>query len=120
MSVGVLYAWDFLFLAITTIAYYLCPSRFISKKSEYVKFALTFLSVYFTLFLIVKNCIHCQEATDVFFKVCFVPTLFIAHWVWPFRKQRRNQHLTFFLLFASLYILGLGGVMAVAIAFSNM
>lgn len=62
MAVGVFYAWDFLVLIAMTVCYWHCPVRFIEKKQEYVKFALLFLSVYFFIFLVLRNICGWEDA----------------------------------------------------------
>lgn len=119
-SVGVFYAWDFLFIVIITLAYFLCPRNFIEKKLEYIKFGLTFLSIFFLLFIIITNILCNAQMTHTLFGVSVVPALLLFHLVYPFREVKRNQHLTFFLFFSSLYVVGLNAFIILAVFFSNM
>jgi hypothetical protein len=112
-TVGVFYAWDWLAIIGITIAYLLCPKRFIEEKPEYVKLFLFFLSGYFFLFLIISNLLNNREFTHHLLKVCSMPALFVFHWLYPFKKTRKNQHLGFFLFWAALYGVGLTGVIII-------
>jgi hypothetical protein len=118
--VGVFYAWDFLIVAVCAIVYLFCPPKIIAEKKEYVKFFLLFFSVYFFLFIVIINILKDREATHMLFKVCVVPALFISHLFYPFKTEKKNQHLSFFLFFFSLCIIGLGALIMVAFGFSNM
>lgn len=120
MTVGVFYAWDFLMLAITTLCYWWCPAKIIDKKEEYVKFFLAALSVYFLLFLVVRNVSSSDELVHWLWGVLLCPYLFIAHLFYPFREKRRNRHLSFFLFFAALYAIGMNALTLVGFLFSDM
>ncbi|MDR1755794.1 MAG: hypothetical protein LBR65_02400 [Culturomica sp.] len=87
------------FLIVMTAAYYLVPSRIIERKSEYVKFALMFLSTYAVIFSVVY-CLCIPIA--VLLCWLFFPALFGAYMLWPFRDGRRNQHIAFFLFWPAL------------------
>lgn len=119
-SVGVFYAWDFVAVVMVTIAYFLCPSKIIEKKNEYVKFFLSFFSIIFLVFIILTNIICNEEITHLLFKMSIAPLLLIANLLYPFKTVKRNQHLNFFLFFISLYSIGLYGLIIVAHLFSNM
>ncbi len=119
-SVGVFYAWDFIAIIIVTVAYFLSPDRVVTKKNEYVKFFLSFFSAFFVLFIILTNIIANNEITHLLFWVSLSPLLFLVHILYPFKEVKRNQHLSFFLFFISLYMIGLYGLTIVAHAFSNM
>ena len=120
MTVGVFYAWDFLMLAITTLCYWWCPAKVIDKKEEYVKFFLASLSVYFIVFLVVRNMSSSDELVHWLWGVLLCPYLFIAHLLYPFRERRRNRHLNFFLFFAALYAIGMNALTLVGFLFSDM
>ena len=121
MTVGVFYAWDFLVLIAMTVCYWHCPIRFIEKKQEYVKFALLFLSVYFFIFLVLRNICGWEDAVvhEVWWVLLF-PCLWLGHRFYPFRAVRRNQHLNFFLFFMALYVIILYGSSMFVSAFGNM
>lgn len=109
-SVGVFYAWDWLFLLCVMVAYLLCPKKIIEKKNEYVKFFLFFLSGYFFLFFILNNLIQNKEITHQLFGVLSPLALFVFHLLYPFKEVKRNQHLSFFLFWIALFCVGLGGL----------
>ncbi|MDR2473230.1 MAG: hypothetical protein LBD53_06645 [Tannerella sp.] len=99
------------YLFFVAICYWLCPKCIIEKKTEYVSFWLLFLSFY-TLMngivtLILARCFSTPMAeANLYYGITFIPFLFMAHLIYPFRKTKRNQHLSFFLFFASLLIVG--------------
>lgn len=111
LTIGVFYAWDFLAVIFTTIAYFACPARILNEKNEYVKFFLLFLSVFFLVSLIVKNIIPEQQFANSLVLFGIFPLLFLAHLIYPFKTVKRNQHASFFLFFAALYALVLGGIL---------
>jgi hypothetical protein len=112
-SVGVFYAWDWLALIGVAIAYLVCPKRFLEEKQEYVKLFLFFLSGYFFLFWIITNILRNSSATQHLFGLCFTLALFVFHWLYPFKKTKKNQHLSFFLFWIGLYCFGLRGLIVV-------
>jgi hypothetical protein len=112
-TVGVFHAWDWLAIIGITIAYLLCPKRFIEEKQEYVKLFLFFLSGYFFFFLIVSNLLKNREFTHYLFGICFLLALFIFHWLYPFKKTKKNRHLSFFLFWIGLYCFGLKGIIII-------
>jgi len=119
-SVGVFYAWDFLFIMVMAMAYFLCPKTFIEKKLEYIKFGLTFLSIFFLLFIIITNVLCSDGMTHMLFWISILPALFLFHLVYPFKEVKRNQHLNFFLFFSSLYVVGVNALIILAFSLSNM
>ena len=66
-SVGVFLAFDFLLFILMDIAYRLCPPKIIEKKQEYVLFSLDFLSLYFTLFIVITNIVKDHSFTHFLF-----------------------------------------------------
>jgi hypothetical protein len=112
-SVGVFYAWDWFVLIVITIAYLICPKRFIEEKKEYVKFLLLFLSGYFFLFLIVTNLIKNSGFVHHLFGICLPLILLIGHCLYPFKKTKRNQHVSFFLFWIAIYTFGLRGIIMI-------
>lgn len=112
-TVGVFYAWDWLALTGITIAYLLCPKRFIGEGLEYVKFFLYFLSGYFLLFLVIANLSKNEDFTHYLFGICFGLALFGSHCLYPFRKVKRSKHLSFFLFWIGVYFFGLRGVIVI-------
>lgn len=119
-TVGVFYAWDFLALILTAMSYWMCPPNIIEKKNEYVKFALLFFSAFFSVFLIVANLMENDGLTHLLFGWTVLPALFIVHMFYPFRKVRRNQHVSFFLFCGMLYVVGMNTLKIVAAMLSNM
>jgi membrane-bound metal-dependent hydrolase YbcI (DUF457 family) len=119
-SVGVFIAWDFLFVLLITVAYYYSPKRFIEKKNDYVKFSLSFLSVYFLLFIVLTNIINDRGITHTIFGIAFVPALYVYHLLFPFKTVKRNQHLNFFLFFIALYVGIIGSILTYVGLFVKM
>jgi hypothetical protein len=115
-TVGVFFAWDWLALTVMAIVYFLCPKRFIEEKLDYVKFFLLFLCGYFFLFLIVINVLRDRDTTHSLFGACLAPALWVCHCLYPFKKTKRNQHVSFFLFWAGLYSFGLGGLIIILFA----
>lgn len=121
MTVGVFYAWDFLFLIIATLFYYYSPACFIKEKQEYVKFALLFFTVYFFVFIVLKNLYEWSDLiTHEMWWTFLFPCLWLGHYFYPFHSVKRNQHLNFFLFFAAFYAIALYGFSMLVNAFSNM
>lgn len=96
-----------------TVAYLLCPKRFIGKRLEYVKFFLYFLSGYFLLFLAIANLVENRDFTHHLFGICFGLALFVCHCLYPFREVKRSKHLSFFLFWIGLYFFGLRGIIII-------
>jgi hypothetical protein len=120
MYVGTIYPWDFSGVILTTVVYLACPSRIIREKEEYVTFLLIFSSILLSIFIVIGNVMHDDDATHALFRHSILPLLFIAHLLYPFKKSVRNQHVTFFLFFASLYSIGVLVMIMLAFMFSNM
>ncbi|OAV69752.1 hypothetical protein Barb4_01623 [Bacteroidales bacterium Barb4] len=110
----------FLAIPFLAVAYYVVPERFIQKKHDYVKFILTFLSLFFLVFIVVTNLLNNRAATHMLEGVTFVPALFIYHLLFPFKTVKRNQHLTFFLFFLTLFEGILGAALLCVPLFSKM
>jgi hypothetical protein len=109
-TVGVFYAWDWLALIVIAVAYFLCPKRFLEEKKEYIKFFLLFFSAYFFLFLIIRNLPlggFNRNGIHWLFWIFLTPIMFVAHWLYPFRKTKRSKHLSFFLFFLAFFIVGI-------------
>jgi len=119
-SVGLFYAWDFFALIILTVSYIYAPDYILDKKKPYITFILTFLSIVFTVFLILYNIIQDREVAHMLFLISLCPLLFIYHLVYPFKKVKRSKHLSFFLFFLSGYILMVRGLILIGFLFSNM
>jgi hypothetical protein len=100
------------FLLFTTICYWIAPKSIIAEKQEYVKFFLIFFTIYFALDGIVTLALtrvfnfsySDVKGMWIFSVLSLCPLLFIFHLLYPFKEAKRNQHLTFFLFFASLLI----------------
>jgi uncharacterized membrane protein YoaK (UPF0700 family) len=119
-SVGVFHAWDFLMVIILTGSYFVCPKNIIEKKNEYIKFFLVFLSIFFFVFIIVTNVIQDEDITHSLVYITLIPALFCFHMLYPFKTIKRNQNLNFFLLFLSLYIIAVHGLIYILVLFSDM
>lgn len=87
------------------IAYRLCPSKIIEKKQEYVLFSLDFLSLYFTLFIVITNIVKDHSFTHFLFWTLLFPVLFLFHLIYRFKTVKKSRHLSFFLLFLAIYVL---------------
>jgi hypothetical protein len=98
------------FLLFTTICYRIAPESIIAEKKEYVKFFLSFFIFYFALdgiTTLVLNRVFNVGYYPIWigasvFILALWPILFIFHLLYPFKEVKRNQHLSFFLFFASL------------------
>jgi hypothetical protein len=71
------------------------------------------LSVYFFLFLIISNWINNRTFVHYLFRICFPLALFAGHQMYPFRKTKRNQHVSFFLFWIGIYCFGLQGIIII-------
>ena len=120
MDVGVFYAWDFLMVLIISLCYWGCPPRFIARKEEYVKYFLSSFTLYFLVFLVVKNICDDVSFTHWLWWTLLCPYLFITHLLYPFKERKRNQHLSFFLFFAALYSLGVNMLILIGFMGSHM
>ncbi len=87
-----------IFLIVMTAAYFLVGPRIVERKSDHVKLALTFLSAYAILYSVISY-VWVWGLILIYF---FFPALFGTYLLWPFRKERRNQHIAFFLFWAAL------------------
>jgi hypothetical protein len=100
------------FLLFTTICYWIAPKAIIAEKQEYVKFFLTFFICYFALDGIVTLMLvrvfefsHSDmRGMWMISLLSLCPLLFVFHLLYPFKEVKRNQHLSFFLFFASLLV----------------
>jgi hypothetical protein len=119
-SVGLFYAWDFLGWIIMTIAYVYSSASVLREKNEYCAFFLKFFSFAFTLFVIIMNVLTNTELTHILFWITICPLLFIFHQVFPFKKIKRSQHLSFFLFFISGFVLAIKGFTLVVYMLSPM
>ncbi|MDR1593054.1 MAG: hypothetical protein LBS43_01055, partial [Prevotellaceae bacterium] len=107
-SFSILVSGFFLFM---TICYWISPKSIIAEKQEYVKFFLTFFIIYFALDGIVSLALYRvfnfsdsdMRGMWMLSVLSLCPLLFIFHLLYPFKEVKRNQHLTFFLFFASLF-----------------
>ncbi|MDR3246030.1 MAG: hypothetical protein LBT50_06310 [Prevotellaceae bacterium] len=109
------------FFGIMIACYWICPKSIISGKQDYVKFLLIYLAIYFALNGIVTLLFHHSKwyEINVIFILALIPTLFVAHLLYPFETVQRNQHLNFFLFFASL-LCGCIAIFFTLLHFSNM
>jgi hypothetical protein len=114
------------FLLVTLICYRISPKCIIEEKKEYVKFFLSFFIAYFALNGIATLALfHLFELRDtegimrLIFILALCPVFFIFHLLYPFKDVKRNQHLSFFLFFASL-LSACVAMFGVMIALSNM
>ncbi|MDR1455265.1 MAG: hypothetical protein LBJ01_06410 [Tannerella sp.] len=119
-TLAVFFAFDFLMIPLLTVAYYAAPERFIGEKYDYVKFILTFLSIFFLVFIVITNIANNRAVTHMFAGITFVPALFIYHLLFPFKTVKRNRHLTFFLFFLTLFECVLGALLMYAALFAKM
>lgn len=119
-TVGVFYAWDFLILILMTLIYFYCPSKYINKKNEYIKFFLVNFSIYFSLVLVFYNISRNMELSHFLFFTFLLPFTYCTHLFYPFKEVKRNQNLNFFLFFLSIYIILVFGFKFLVFAFSNM
>lgn len=119
-TVGLFYAWDFLGFILMAIAYKYAPVFILREKKEYVSFFLTYLSMIFTLFVIIMNITTNKEFTHALFWLSIFPLLFIFHLFYKFKTTPKNQHLTFFLFFLSAFMIAVKGMILLAFLFSNM
>ena len=92
-SVGVFLAFDFLLFILMDIAYRLCPPKIIEKKQEYVLFSLDFLSLYFTLFIVITNIVKDHSFTHFLFWTLLFPVLFLFHLIYRFKTEKKSRHL---------------------------
>jgi hypothetical protein len=97
------------FLLFTTFCYTKAPKCIIAEKQEYVKFFLTFFILYFALdgisSLVIYNIFNYSPQPcilPIINVLLLCPALFVYHLAYPFKNVKRNQHLSFFLFFASL------------------
>ena len=113
MLFGKLFFTGGLMLIIMTIAYYLCPARYLKKKNEYVKFFLVFFSAWFLLMFIAADVLlpifddaRVSHSPDVkfMFMCLLIPALYFFHWIYQFKTVKKSQHLSFFLFFATLFL----------------
>jgi hypothetical protein len=117
----------FLFLLFMAICYWIAPKFIIAEKSEYVKFFLIFFTCYFALEGIVSlalyrlsNFSHSELSDLPLYSVLLLcPALFVFHLFYSFKTVKKNQHLSFFLFFASLFSVCVG-LFCLALALSNM
>lgn len=119
-SVGVFLAFDFLLFILMDIAYRLCPPKIIEKKQEYVLFSLDFLSLYFTLFIVITNIVKDHSFTHFLFWTLLFPVLFLFHLIYRFKTVKKSRHLSFFLFFLAVYVLVIRVSTLVLFAFSAM
>jgi hypothetical protein len=119
-TIGLFYAWDFLVFIIMSIAYVYATPNIIRTKNEYVLFFLKYLSLIFTLFVIIYNITANKDFTYSLFWLSILPALFIFHHFYKFKKIQKSQHLTFFLFFLSLFMIALKGMIVIAFLFSTM
>ena len=119
-TVGLFYAWDFLGWIILTISYLYAPSSLLQEKKEYISFFLKYLSMVFTLFVVVMNITTNKEFTHALFWFSLFPLLFIYHLIYKFKTVQKNQHLNFFLFFLSFFMIAVKGMILLGFLFSHM
>jgi hypothetical protein len=104
------------------ICYWIAPKFIVAEKSEYVKFFLIFFTCYFALDGIVSLALYRLCDVDPpgaleYTVLLLCPALFVFHLLYRFKEVKRNQHLSFFLFFASILS---GCVWLFGLALSNM
>jgi hypothetical protein len=109
------------FLGVMVGCYWICPKSIIAEKKDYVKFSLIYLAAYLALNGITTLLFHPGKWDEVngIFILALIPTLFVAHLLYPFKTVQRSQHLNFFLFFASL-LCGCIAIFFTLLYFSNM
>lgn len=118
MVLGVFFPFDGLVLIAMTVAYFLCPKKYLENKLDYVKFFLTYASVYASIFMLIHALFYTQisgteaalQSYHAAFALGIAPTLWVAHRLWPFKQVKRNQHISFFSA-----IIALGEIAAIAL-----
>ncbi|KAA6335435.1 hypothetical protein EZS27_016334 [termite gut metagenome] len=108
-----LYPLDLGVVIFTTVIYLLCPERFI-PKNEYVKFFLLTSSLYLCLLFVLFELIRAVSDRDAIIfvvRIFTAPTFYLAHRLYPFKRVKRNRHISFFLVCISVYfIVEIGGI----------
>lgn len=108
MDVGVFFAWDFLFIIGMSVGYWFTPKSLLKEKYEYIKFLLVSLSIIFFITVLLKNIID-PKLTETLLYIFALPVIFLIHAIYPFRRVRRNQNVSFFLFCFSMYVILLFG-----------
>lgn len=104
LNMSILNCYPFLGIVWTmmTIAYFLWPEHYFTKKSEYLKFFLLSVSVYW--FLVTSVHVAYREISGVLFLMGLIPFLAISHLIYPFKECKRNKHFTFFSIGISVFM----------------
>jgi hypothetical protein len=116
-----------IFLLFTAICYRKSPKSIIAEKKEYVKFFLDFFILYFafdgiatlSLYRLFGNNRLLDDYLPLVVILALFPALFLFHLLYPFKEVKRNQHVSFFLFFASI-LMGCIGLFFILLDLSNM
>lgn len=112
-------------LSVWFIGYMFLPEKITGKKYEYIKCIGSALFLFTCLFFLVTRVILTGENwkgvdSDTSFIVCYWIFLSVYHLIYPFKKDKRNQTVTFFLLGTALTFILFGACAWVLVALGGM
>ena len=112
MIVGVFFPFDGLIVMTMTIAYLLCPMKWLGQKYKHLKFFLITTSVYCLLFMAYRALFLMSSPEPVeeinfferMFWLCILPFWAVCYWLCPMQWiDRKYEYLSFFLLTMGIY-----------------
>lgn len=112
-------------LSVWFLAYWLMPEKVTGKKYEYALCFGSSVAIFSSLFFAVTRLILTGDNwkgidSDVNFIMCYLVFLALYHAIYPFKKSKRNQTITFFLVTTSVTLILFFVFMWVGVSLSNM